>query len=197
MPKKDINESKQGFWNVLARKAKAIIDDDNTAQSHEIPHVPVTVTSDRGIKDQVSRCWIKFLSEFLQVGSCRKIFRWQQDQINFYPLFSFVSDWQNDRISTLLQLFNCTIHDFHRIDLLFFYCFNLRSLLCGELYHLIMDCLSKNLFGLLFPFICSTMTQKALLKTAGELIIHLYRRDQIRLHRPLITLVAPLAMLLR
>lgn len=26
---KSLNESKQGFWGVLARKAKAILDDDN------------------------------------------------------------------------------------------------------------------------------------------------------------------------
>ncbi|XP_022859184.1 uncharacterized protein LOC111379976 isoform X2 [Olea europaea var. sylvestris] len=32
---KNMNEPKQGFWGVLARKAKAIIDDDNAAQPYE------------------------------------------------------------------------------------------------------------------------------------------------------------------
>ncbi|CAA2966250.1 Hypothetical predicted protein [Olea europaea subsp. europaea] len=32
---KNMNEPKQGFWGVLARKAKSIVEDDNTAQPHE------------------------------------------------------------------------------------------------------------------------------------------------------------------
>ncbi|KAM0995765.1 hypothetical protein FF1_005767 [Malus domestica] len=34
---KNVNESKHGFWGVLARKAKAILDDDNGAQDYDSP----------------------------------------------------------------------------------------------------------------------------------------------------------------
>ncbi|KAI3450203.1 hypothetical protein Pfo_006868 [Paulownia fortunei] len=52
-PKKNMNETKQGFWGVLARKAKAIIDDDdNTAQPHETPGGTKIQTSDRSKKGQ-------------------------------------------------------------------------------------------------------------------------------------------------
>ncbi|KAF8397083.1 hypothetical protein HHK36_015990 [Tetracentron sinense] len=34
---KSLNESKYGFWGVLARKAKAILEDDNVAQQFETP----------------------------------------------------------------------------------------------------------------------------------------------------------------
>lgn len=34
---KSSNESKYGFWGALARKAKAIIEDDNVAQQPEPP----------------------------------------------------------------------------------------------------------------------------------------------------------------
>lgn len=34
---KNLNEPKQGFWGVLARKAKAILDDDNPNQQSESP----------------------------------------------------------------------------------------------------------------------------------------------------------------
>ena len=30
-------ESKSGFWGVLARKAKAILDDDNMSQQYDMP----------------------------------------------------------------------------------------------------------------------------------------------------------------
>ncbi|KAF7816257.1 uncharacterized protein G2W53_030226 [Senna tora] len=33
---KNLNESKHGFWDVLARKAKSILDDDNVDQQHEM-----------------------------------------------------------------------------------------------------------------------------------------------------------------
>lgn len=32
---KSLNESKYGFWGVLARKAKSLIDDDNASQKSE------------------------------------------------------------------------------------------------------------------------------------------------------------------
>ncbi|XP_047938234.1 uncharacterized protein LOC125185699 [Salvia hispanica] len=52
-PKKSINESKQGFWGTLARKAKSIIDeDDDTAQQHETPTGTNFESSDRSKKDQ-------------------------------------------------------------------------------------------------------------------------------------------------
>lgn len=52
-PKKTINESKQGFWGVLARKAKSIIDeDDNTAQPRETPRGTTFEASDRSKKGQ-------------------------------------------------------------------------------------------------------------------------------------------------
>lgn len=34
---KSLNESKHGFWGALARKAKAILDDDNVDQQPEAP----------------------------------------------------------------------------------------------------------------------------------------------------------------
>ncbi|KAJ1422970.1 hypothetical protein SESBI_12739 [Sesbania bispinosa] len=34
---KNLNESKNGFWNVLARKAKSIIEDDNLTRQSEMP----------------------------------------------------------------------------------------------------------------------------------------------------------------
>lgn len=34
---KSLNESKHGFWGALARKAKAILDDDNGVQQPEVP----------------------------------------------------------------------------------------------------------------------------------------------------------------
>lgn len=33
---KSLNESKQGFWGVLARKAKAILDDDNDNETQQL-----------------------------------------------------------------------------------------------------------------------------------------------------------------
>ncbi|KAL1545109.1 hypothetical protein AAHA92_21871 [Salvia divinorum] len=52
-PKKSINESKQGFWGALARKAKSIIDeDDDTAQQHETPTKTTFESSDRSKKGQ-------------------------------------------------------------------------------------------------------------------------------------------------
>ncbi|XP_042045303.1 uncharacterized protein LOC121791411 [Salvia splendens] len=52
-PKKSINESKQGFWGALARKAKSIIDeDDDTAQQHETPTETTFESSDRSKKGQ-------------------------------------------------------------------------------------------------------------------------------------------------
>ncbi|GFP97363.1 hypothetical protein PHJA_001880400 [Phtheirospermum japonicum] len=51
--KKDMNESKQGFWGVLARKAKAILDDnDNMAQQHETTRGTTAETSNRSKKGQ-------------------------------------------------------------------------------------------------------------------------------------------------
>ncbi|KAL2488452.1 uncharacterized protein Fot_41744 [Forsythia ovata] len=49
---KNMNEPKQGFWGVLARKAKAIIDDDNEAQPHETPGRTKFQTSDKSAKGQ-------------------------------------------------------------------------------------------------------------------------------------------------
>lgn len=34
---KSLNESKHGFWGVLARKAKAILDEDNVPQQIQTP----------------------------------------------------------------------------------------------------------------------------------------------------------------
>lgn len=34
---KNLNEPKQGFWGALARKAKAILDDDNEPQQLDTP----------------------------------------------------------------------------------------------------------------------------------------------------------------
>ncbi|KAL0389168.1 UNVERIFIED_CONTAM: hypothetical protein Scaly_0273900 [Sesamum calycinum] len=52
-PKKNMNDSKQGFWGVLARKAKSIMNDDgNMARPHETPGVTTLHTSDRSKTDQ-------------------------------------------------------------------------------------------------------------------------------------------------
>ncbi|XP_051134552.1 uncharacterized protein LOC127253821 [Andrographis paniculata] len=52
-PKKNINESKQGFWGVLARKAKSILDDDvDMAQTHETTGDRNFRASDRTTKGQ-------------------------------------------------------------------------------------------------------------------------------------------------
>ncbi|KAK6163893.1 hypothetical protein DH2020_000757 [Rehmannia glutinosa] len=51
---KNMNESKQGFWGVLARKAKAILDDDddNMIQPRETPGGTKVQSSDRSKKGQ-------------------------------------------------------------------------------------------------------------------------------------------------
>lgn len=46
---RNINESKQGFWGSLARKAKSILEDDNAPQQVDSPgraphHVPYAST---------------------------------------------------------------------------------------------------------------------------------------------------------
>ncbi|KAL8531324.1 hypothetical protein ACS0TY_008084 [Phlomoides rotata] len=52
-PKKNKNESKQGFWGVIARKAKAILDeDDDTVQPRETPEGRTFQASDRSKKGQ-------------------------------------------------------------------------------------------------------------------------------------------------
>ncbi|XP_027162403.1 uncharacterized protein LOC113762947 [Coffea eugenioides] len=49
---KSLNEPKQGFWGVLARKAKAIIDDDNASQQHETPGRTTPQMSGRATRGQ-------------------------------------------------------------------------------------------------------------------------------------------------
>ncbi|KZV44949.1 hypothetical protein F511_27262 [Dorcoceras hygrometricum] len=44
--------SKQGFWGVLARKAKAVLDDDKVVQPHETARGTTVQTSDRTKKGQ-------------------------------------------------------------------------------------------------------------------------------------------------
>ncbi|KAL0435136.1 UNVERIFIED_CONTAM: hypothetical protein Sradi_0221500 [Sesamum radiatum] len=52
-PKKNMNDSKQGFWGVLARKAKSVIDDDgNMARPHETPGGTTLHTSNKSKTDQ-------------------------------------------------------------------------------------------------------------------------------------------------
>lgn len=56
-----MSESKQGFWGVLARKAKAIIDDDdadNSAQPHAIPRGTTPQASNRSKNEQVQSNWL-------------------------------------------------------------------------------------------------------------------------------------------
>ncbi|KAL2239603.1 UNVERIFIED_CONTAM: hypothetical protein Sindi_0601500 [Sesamum indicum] len=73
-PKEHMNESKQGFWGALARKAKAILDDDNGAQPHEVPEWTTTQTSERAKKVQdhstysSSESYLKTQSSSLQKG---------------------------------------------------------------------------------------------------------------------------------
>ncbi|KAG8388801.1 hypothetical protein BUALT_Bualt02G0162900 [Buddleja alternifolia] len=47
-----MNESKQGFWGALARKAKSVIDDDIAVQPNETPGGTTRPTSDRSKMDQ-------------------------------------------------------------------------------------------------------------------------------------------------
>uniref|UniRef100_A0A5B6ZA88 Uncharacterized protein n=1 Tax=Davidia involucrata TaxID=16924 RepID=A0A5B6ZA88_DAVIN len=49
---KNLSEPKHGFWGVLARKAKAILDDDNAAQQFETPGRTRLQMSDTTTKDQ-------------------------------------------------------------------------------------------------------------------------------------------------
>ncbi|CAK9134884.1 unnamed protein product [Ilex paraguariensis] len=49
---KKLSEPKQGFWGVLARKAKAIIEDDNAAQQFETPTRTRKQMSDSGTRGQ-------------------------------------------------------------------------------------------------------------------------------------------------
>ena len=51
---KSLNEPKQGLWGVLARKAKAIIDDDNASQQHETPGRTTPQMSGRATRGQVN-----------------------------------------------------------------------------------------------------------------------------------------------
>ncbi|KAL0460380.1 UNVERIFIED_CONTAM: hypothetical protein Slati_0665200 [Sesamum latifolium] len=73
-PKKHMNESKPGFWGALARKAKAILDEDNGAQPHEVPEWTTTQTSERAKKVQdhsrynSSESYLKTQSSSLQKG---------------------------------------------------------------------------------------------------------------------------------
>lgn len=50
---KSLDENKQGFWGVLARKAKAIIEDDNAGQHRESPGRTGHQMSDRATRGQV------------------------------------------------------------------------------------------------------------------------------------------------
>lgn len=53
-PKKNISEAKQGFWGVLARKAKAVLDDDvNITQPPETPGARAYAASGRSTEDQL------------------------------------------------------------------------------------------------------------------------------------------------
>ncbi|KAM7521962.1 hypothetical protein LguiA_011864 [Lonicera macranthoides] len=49
---KSLDENKQGFWGVLARKAKAIIEDDNAGQHRESPGRTGHQISDRATRGQ-------------------------------------------------------------------------------------------------------------------------------------------------
>lgn len=54
-----MNEPKQGFWGVLARKAKAIIDDDNAAQPYETQGRTKFQMPDKSAKGQVGSFQIR------------------------------------------------------------------------------------------------------------------------------------------
>lgn len=66
---KNLGETKQGIWGVLARKAKSIIDDNNTDQPHvsevrtRMQHMPDSAT----IGEVSNFCWNwKFYDSVLQ-----------------------------------------------------------------------------------------------------------------------------------
>lgn len=51
---KSLNESKNGFWGVLARKAKSIIEDDNVTRQSEPPGTPRSQLPGVGFRGKVS-----------------------------------------------------------------------------------------------------------------------------------------------
>lgn len=50
---KNLEKPKRGFWGVLARKARSIIEDDDVAQQHETPERRRQQISDAEIRGQV------------------------------------------------------------------------------------------------------------------------------------------------
>ncbi|KAL3517936.1 hypothetical protein ACH5RR_020525 [Cinchona calisaya] len=59
---KSLNEPKQGFWGVLTRKAKVIIDDDNVSQQHETPGRTALQMSGRATRGQYDGTYPSFES---------------------------------------------------------------------------------------------------------------------------------------
>lgn len=51
---KRLDESKNGFWGVLARKAKSILEDDGLTRESEIPGSPRSQFSDVTSRGKVS-----------------------------------------------------------------------------------------------------------------------------------------------
>lgn len=47
-------ESKSGFWGVLARKAKSILEDENVSQQFEIPSRTMPQVIDSSVDGQVN-----------------------------------------------------------------------------------------------------------------------------------------------
>lgn len=49
-----MNEPKYGFWGVLAKKAKSILEDDNVSQQFDTPTKTKPLAVDTTVGDQVS-----------------------------------------------------------------------------------------------------------------------------------------------
>jgi len=63
---KNMNESKNGFWGVLARKAKSIIEDDNVPQQSEMAGVGRSQLPGVASRGKVSlELYLKFSAEML------------------------------------------------------------------------------------------------------------------------------------
>lgn len=79
---KNMNESKNGFWGVLARKAKLIIEDDNVPQQSEMSGVGRSQLPGAASRGKVS---LEFYLNSLQ-RCCFVCYDWNKSQLNMISL---------------------------------------------------------------------------------------------------------------
>lgn len=72
---KSLNESKHGFWGVLARKAKAILDEDNVPQQIQTPETERTTPHMHGTETmgevRIQDCMSKV--DFVKIRSSKAV----------------------------------------------------------------------------------------------------------------------------